>query len=45
MCDSPVPLDFGEKRDCEWPCWQRIGLTAQPCCPDCPPLPDPEVTA
>jgi hypothetical protein len=23
---------------CEWPCWQRIGLTEIPCCKDCPPL-------
>jgi hypothetical protein len=29
-------------RECEFPCWQRIGLTSQPCCPDCAPLPDPE---
>lgn len=26
--------------ECEFPCWQRIGLTSQPCCKDCPPLPD-----
>lgn len=24
--------------DCEFPCWQRVGLTVQPCCPGCPPL-------
>ncbi len=24
---------------CEWPCWQRIGLTSEPCCKDCAPLP------
>jgi hypothetical protein len=24
--------------DCEFPCWQRVGLTTQPCCPGCPPL-------
>lgn len=24
---------------CEWPCWQRIGLTDQACCEDCQPLP------
>lgn len=23
---------------CEFPCWQRAGLTDQPCCPDCPPF-------
>lgn len=28
--------------DCEMPCWQRIGLTSQPCCPDCGPLPSDE---
>jgi len=28
--------------ECEWPCWQRLGLTAEPCCPDCAPLPEPE---
>jgi hypothetical protein len=27
---------------CEMPCWQRIGLTSEPCCPGCPPLPEPE---
>jgi hypothetical protein len=26
---------------CEWPCWQRIGITSEPCCPGCPPLPEP----
>lgn len=25
--------------DCEMPCWQRIGMTTDPCCPDCGPLP------
>lgn len=29
-------------RVCEFPCWQRIGLTAEPCCPNCAPLPEPE---
>ena len=29
---------------CEWPCWQRIGLTADACCPGCAPL-DPIDTA
>lgn len=29
-------------RCCEMPCWQRLGLTAEPCCPDCPALPEPE---
>lgn len=24
--------------DCEFPCWQRDGLTTQACCPGCPPL-------
>jgi hypothetical protein len=24
---------------CEMPCWQRVGLTAEPCCPGCAPLP------
>lgn len=32
MCDT------GHRR-CEFPCWQRIGLTTDPCCPDCAPLP------
>jgi hypothetical protein len=27
---------------CEFPCWQRIGLTSKPCCPGCAPLPEPE---
>lgn len=22
--------------DCEFPCWQRLGLTEQPCCAGCP---------
>jgi hypothetical protein len=22
---------------CEFPCWQRVGLTDQPCCPGCLP--------
>lgn len=26
-------------RLCEWPCWQRAGLTAEPCCKTCAPLP------
>lgn len=43
MCDSRQPLPFGEPRQpCEWPCWQRIGLTETPCCPDCPTLPHPD---
>jgi hypothetical protein len=25
--------------DCEWPCFQRVGLTDEPCCHDCAPLP------
>jgi hypothetical protein len=25
---------------CEWPCWQRTGLTSHPCCSDCRPLHD-----
>jgi hypothetical protein len=29
-------------RVCSWPCWQRIGLTSEPCCPDCAPLLEPE---
>ena len=29
-------------RQCEFPCWQRVGLTSSPCCVDCPTLPDPE---
>jgi hypothetical protein len=41
MCDSTVPLPFGQQRDCEFPCWQRLGLTSSPCCPDCAPLPEP----
>lgn len=27
---------------CEFPCWQRVGLTSEPCCPGCAPLPAPE---
>jgi hypothetical protein len=35
VCDrGPAP--------CEFPCWQRIGLTATPCCPGCARLPEPE---
>ena len=26
-------------RRCEFPCWQRLGVTDTPCCPDCAPLP------
>jgi hypothetical protein len=26
-------------RECEMPCWQRIGLTDRPCCSGCAPLP------
>lgn len=29
-------------RVCEFPCWQRLGLTPDPCCPDCAPLDEPE---
>lgn len=25
---------------CEFPCWQRVGLTPEPCCAGCPPLPE-----
>lgn len=38
MCDSPEPRPDGRRRDCEMPCWQRLGLTEIPCCPDCAPL-------
>lgn len=24
---------------CEFPCWQRVGLTDRPCCDGCAPLP------
>lgn len=27
---------------CEMPCWQRVGLTSEPCCPGCVPLPEPD---
>jgi hypothetical protein len=27
---------------CEFPCWQRVGLTSEPCCPQCSPLPEPD---
>lgn len=39
MCDRPEPRPYGLARHCEFPCWQRIGLTETPCCPDCGPLP------
>jgi hypothetical protein len=26
--------------ECEFPCWQRLGLTSEPCCPGCARLPD-----
>lgn len=42
MCDSKVPRPDGRPRDCEFPCFQRIGLTTDPCCPDCAPLPGDE---
>jgi hypothetical protein len=41
-CDSPEPLPNGQRRECEMPCWQRVGMTSSPCCPDCPPLPTSE---
>lgn len=25
---------------CEFPCWQRVGLTEEPCCRGCVPLPE-----
>jgi hypothetical protein len=25
---------------CEFPCWQRVGLTDRACCPGCQPLDD-----
>lgn len=40
MCDSDTPRPDGRPRDCEFPCWQRVGMTTQPCCPDCAPLPE-----
>lgn len=30
--------------DCEFPCWQRIGLTETPCCKGCAPLGDDDYT-
>lgn len=27
---------------CEMPCWQRVGITDQPCCQTCAPLPPPD---
>lgn len=35
MCDSPTPRPDGRPRNCEFPCWQRAGITDTPCCPDC----------
>lgn len=26
---------------CGFPCWQRVGHTAEACCPECPPIPVP----
>lgn len=26
--------------ECEFPCWQRVGLTTDPCCETCPTLVD-----
>ena len=34
-CDSKEPRPDGKPRDCEFPCWQRVGMTDQPCCPGC----------
>lgn len=36
-CDSPQPRPDGRPRNCEFPCWQRVGMTTNPCCPDCAP--------
>ena len=36
------PVGCNCTRDCEWPCFQRVGLTEFPCCKQCAPLPDPE---
>ena len=41
-CDEPTLRPDGRRRNCEFPCWQRIGITSTPCCPDCAPLPEPE---
>jgi hypothetical protein len=39
--DCPICDGYGTLC-CEFPCWQRVGLTSEPCCPGCAPLPDPE---
>jgi hypothetical protein len=26
---------------CEFPCWQRVGLTSDPCCKQCAPIEEP----
>jgi hypothetical protein len=35
-CGGTAKCECGP--DCEFPCWQRQGLTPVPCCPGCPPL-------
>jgi hypothetical protein len=39
--DCPICEGYGTVC-CEMPCWQRVGLTSEPCCPGCPPLPEPD---
>ncbi len=41
-CDSKGPCPDGKPRNCEFPCWQRLGMTSEPCCPDCAPLEEDE---
>lgn len=36
-CDSG-PLPDGSPRECEMPCWQRLGGDMPACCDDCAPL-------
>lgn len=37
ICGDPPGCNCTE--DCPMPCWQRVGLTEEPCCSDCAPLP------
>lgn len=36
LCGSPTGCNCTTR--CEFPCWQRAGLTTHPCCPTCRPL-------
>lgn len=37
VCGDPIGCRCST--DCEFPCFQRVGLTSEPCCSGCRPLP------